>query len=140
MLLSRACIQMLMCMNGNQFADPHMFALRVACILRFFDVLTLRLSRCFAETLEVVMEERVHEIMLVDEAEVAALPGFHTPESTHWKSLATQASTREFADYVAGQNLPRARSFQQVQGLFEASTDNILHTNVCVKYVQNSFN
>jgi hypothetical protein len=56
----------LMDLNRQQFAEPRTFALRVACILKFYNVLT-KLSLAFGEVMDVIMSSRFASIMQVDE-------------------------------------------------------------------------
>ena len=60
-------IPTLMDLNHHQFAEPRAFALRVACMLKFYNVLTFDLSRVFGEVMDVVMGSRFESIMQVDE-------------------------------------------------------------------------
>ncbi len=82
-------------LNPDQFADPEAFALRVACMLKFYGYLTHDMADNFHKVL-VVGSKRAKEFMHED---VSALPGLCVPESAVWGEVVS-STPRKLAAHV----------------------------------------
>ena len=94
-------------MIRHQFTDPETFAVRVACILKYYHFLTRDLANHFGDVLDEV-SRRSADIMKVL---MITLPGFVEPVSEHW--VPPKCDPRDLGLHLAGQFLPAVCEYTQ---------------------------
>jgi hypothetical protein len=81
----------------EDFADTETFAVRVACILKYYHFLSADLAMHFGEVLDEV-SRRAEEIV---QERACTLPGFAQPQSSHWKQPI--CDVRDLGVFLSGQ-------------------------------------
>jgi len=102
--------QLVESINGEQFADPRAFALRVACTLKFYGVLSKQIAENFAAVLTAAAQQS-HAIMETEDELLRALPGLYQPQAACWD--VPEVSPRDLGVFLSSRMLPEAKAYAQ---------------------------
>ena len=102
--------QLVQSLNGEQFADPRAFALRVACTLKFYNVLSEQIAENFAGVLTAAAQQS-RAIMETEDDLLRALPGLYQPQAACWD--VPEVSPRDLGVFLSSRMLPEAKAYAQ---------------------------